>query len=740
MHCRSVLGTLLLLVVSSLACNDVVSGRGDGGLAADHAGREPDSSADSASGAACGDGVRNGAEACDGQDLGGRICTTEGFGGGELRCHADCTLDTSGCSRCGDGVLSSGEACDGASLGGRTCQGEGFSSGAVACTATCQLDLSGCQIATCGNGKLDAAEQCEGSDLGGKTCKLVGFDGGTLACNSNCSFNTAGCFRCGDGVRNGTEQCDGTQLGGKTCQSQGFAGGALGCTATCTLHTAACFKCGDGVRNGTEPCDGTQLGGATCQSLGFASGTLACTAACAFNTTACKKAPDAGKADAGKADAGKKDGSSPVVCTKKAGTGAPYATIQAAVNAAVPGDVICVVAGTYPLSSPISIKTKGTAAAPVEIRAEGNVTLTDVSKKLGLWSGMFQVDGASYVALRGFHLVDLSWFGVRIASSDHITVDGCQTLRSPASGIYVEQSTYVTVSNNDVGSCCLAGSSVKDSAGQIVGSQECISIVESSHFDVGYNTVHDSPTAETGGEGIDAKSGVKTGRIHHNRVYNLVRLGIYVDAYATDSDDVEIDSNEVYQTYAGIVIASEMGGKVTNVRIHDNILHHNGADWAPPSPFYAWKESVGINIAQYGGNGLRRYISIYNNTIVANTWQGKGVGIRIETSNAADVVVRNNLIAGHTDGLVAAAASSVTETANNLVYPFATSPGEIEGSAAIHKDPLFVNETARNYHLQAGSPAINQGKAGPPVATVDAEGKPRLVGAAVDIGAYEHAP
>jgi len=253
----------------------------------------------------CGDGVRGGTEACDGQDLAGRICTTEGFAGGTLACGSDCALDTTGCYMCGDGVVNGSEACDGTSLNGKSCQSEGFDSGTLACNVLCQLDLSGCRIATCGNGQRDAQEPCEGADLGQQTCTLLGFDGGTLTCDSNCAINTSGCFKCGDGTVNGQEQCDGSQLGGATCKTQGFQGGSLGCTATCTFHTAACFKCGDGVINGAEACDGVKLGGKTCQSLGYAGGTLTCKADCTLDATACQSSPkDAGTPDLPPTDAG----------------------------------------------------------------------------------------------------------------------------------------------------------------------------------------------------------------------------------------------------------------------------------------------------------------------------------------------------------------------------------------------------------------------------------------------------
>lgn len=45
----------------------------------------------------CGDNVRAGSEQCDGPDLAGETCVTQGFALGTLRCGSGCTTDTSGC-------------------------------------------------------------------------------------------------------------------------------------------------------------------------------------------------------------------------------------------------------------------------------------------------------------------------------------------------------------------------------------------------------------------------------------------------------------------------------------------------------------------------------------------------------------------------------------------------------------------------------------------------------------------
>lgn len=54
---------------------------------------------------------------------------------------------------CGDGVIEGAEVCDGANLGGETCQSLGFSGGTLACNATCDaFDTSACFSCDSGDG------------------------------------------------------------------------------------------------------------------------------------------------------------------------------------------------------------------------------------------------------------------------------------------------------------------------------------------------------------------------------------------------------------------------------------------------------------------------------------------------------------------------------------------------------------------------------------------------------------
>ena len=256
-------------------------------------------------GATCGDGVKNGAEACDKTDLGGATCA-KAIGKpatGALTCTNACALDTSACIFCGDGKKNGTELCDGTQLGGATCAsivGTG-SVGTPGCKSDCTFDTNGCsQLPTCGDGVKDANDLCDGSDFGGATCSSVtGVAAtGALSCTAQCTIDTSTCNFCGDKKKNGAEACDAGDFGGATCSSVAGvpATGALSCTASCTIDKSACVFCGDGKRDGAEACEGADLGGADCASVVGAgsTGTLSCKADCTLSTAACSAPPACG--------------------------------------------------------------------------------------------------------------------------------------------------------------------------------------------------------------------------------------------------------------------------------------------------------------------------------------------------------------------------------------------------------------------------------------------------------------
>jgi hypothetical protein len=106
-----------------------------------------------------------------------------------VTCPEDCQ------PTCGNGVVEGSEECDGEDLDGNDCTDLGYEGGTLACSDQCTFDTSACEGGgVCGNGIIDENEECDGDDLDGQTCADLGFDGGTLACNdTDCMFDTSGC-------------------------------------------------------------------------------------------------------------------------------------------------------------------------------------------------------------------------------------------------------------------------------------------------------------------------------------------------------------------------------------------------------------------------------------------------------------------------------------------------------------------------------------------------------------------
>ena len=100
----------------------------------------------------CGDALAEGAESCDGADLGGEDCVSLGFASGEPRLHGGCGWDVSACvgnppsNTCGDGVMDAGEECEWGDLGGESCTSLGYVyAGVLDCViGACVFDESGC--------------------------------------------------------------------------------------------------------------------------------------------------------------------------------------------------------------------------------------------------------------------------------------------------------------------------------------------------------------------------------------------------------------------------------------------------------------------------------------------------------------------------------------------------------------------------------------------------------------------
>jgi hypothetical protein len=132
---------------------------------------------------------------------------------------------------------------------------------------------------------------------------------------------------------------------------------------------------------------------------------------------------------------------------------------------------------------------------------------------------------------------------------------------------------------------------------------------------------------------------------------------------------------------------------------------------------------------------------LVHNTIAQNGQEGVYAGWF--SSGYSTLTLTNNIIAGHTTGIYAYPDlnPNVVNATHTLFYnngddtdgSSITSVYEIAGS-----DPLFLDPAGRDYHLRAGSPAIDAGVSVPWLANdVDGDARPWPLGGNYDIGADE---
>jgi uncharacterized protein YjiK len=276
----------------------------------------------------CGNGVREGAEVCDGADLAGQTCTSQGFDSGTLRCRSDCLgFDTSECATGNPGTVEVrvAAAADDAE--------ELLATGAVSLTSS-DLEMV-----------LDGTDQVVGlrfatvpiardaaiahawvqftADESSSVATSLRIEG-QAADNPPAFTTTAGnissrprtasfvqpwappAWNASDGAGPNQRTPDIAPIIQEIVRRGGWAiGNALVILVGGTGHRVAeaydkgtagapllivelgATTCGDGVLDPGEACDSALLGGATCADRGCTGGTPACSSSCTVDYSAC---------------------------------------------------------------------------------------------------------------------------------------------------------------------------------------------------------------------------------------------------------------------------------------------------------------------------------------------------------------------------------------------------------------------------------------------------------------------
>jgi parallel beta-helix repeat protein len=195
--------------------------------------------------------------------------------------------------------------------------------------------------------------------------------------------------------------------------------------------------------------------------------------------------------------------------------------------------------------------------------------------------------------------------------------------------------------------------------------------------------------------------------------------------------------------FGGGIFADGGTNTLTNNTVAGNTANRGGGIFANSGTNTLTNNTVAGNTADSDGGGIYTEFGTYtltNNTVTGNTADLDGGGIYTFFGTNT---LTNNIIWGNNSGI---SDSSVTLTINDNIIQ-----GGFSGTNNLDIDPLFVNplppglNTGGDYRLLPCSPAINAGSnldynnatGVNPGSDTDLDGNARLVGAHIDLGAYE---
>lgn len=414
----------------------------------------------------------------------------------------------------------------------------------------------------------------------------------------------------------------------------------------------------------------------------------------------------------------------------------PWRTISYALGSSSPtasGDTVYVRSGTY--NEQILIEKSGITLSSYSSEAVtiDGTGVSVVFRNNGWGDGLIHISGKNNITVKNMNIVNSGSCGFFISNSNNITISRNYIYNTKSSAIKTSSCEYINIEKNDC-----SHNNMIEGTGNV---QEIISLSNTSNSTIQYNTVHDGNKASCcGGEGILTKDGSSYVNIHHNEVYRVVAVGIYIGEVSGNSHHIYAYNNKVHDigfTYDGksrwghgIDIGSEYTGGIDTVHVYNNIIYNCRLD--------------GIHVPSAQASNTIKNIFIFNNTVYNNglstTDTMGGIGIQKYTTypNIQNIVVINNLCFNNKNYQIAGTSTNITGLVidHNLLYPYKSS--DMNGTNYISNNPMLSNATNYDFHLTGSSPAINAGArtAFIPAQFYDYDGN--LRGNEIDIGAYEY--
>ncbi len=129
----------------------------------------------------------------------------------------------------------------------------------------------------------------------------------------------------------------------------------------------------------------------------------------------------------------------------------PFCTISKGASAAVAGEIVRVLAGSY--AETVTVPFSGSNGLPITYTAASGVIVTGNGQKSG--GSAFRISSKSYIIINGFTVTGTADRGVYVSNSNNITISnnhvsysGSPVSGSTREGIYLTGTTNSTISGN----------------------------------------------------------------------------------------------------------------------------------------------------------------------------------------------------------------------------------------------------------------------------------------------------
>lgn len=410
---------------------------------------------------------------------------------------------------------------------------------------------------------------------------------------------------------------------------------------------------------------------------------------------------------------------SPVLCLLL--SAAPYAavihvpadqpTIQAAINAAKNGDIVLVAPGTY-------FENINFAGKAIAVKSSG---------------------GRKVTIIDGGH------------AGSVVTFNTGEGLKSSLSGFTIQNGSGGYASGDDGGGIYISNSSPTITGNIVTNNTACdggagIAVLFSSALVQG-NTVSNNSqlgcSGGVGGAGIEV-GGAGSAQIIGNTIQNNSWASSSGGGIAVDAAGTPTLMNNIIR--GNVAYSHGQGGGIYIINVSDALIVQN----------LIYNNTAGQGSGIYFGvvYGYRGPLLV-NNTIVGTSSSPQGSAVYADGFDD-QVQFFNNLMIGPRGANAVYCDSTYDQTpptfTNNDAY--SANGSGLQGTCAaqgssngnISADPMFAG-TVSNFHLKAGSPAIDAGdNSAPNLRPLDLSGKPRIVNGdgdglvIIDMGAYEYQP